>query len=137
MPIITDSSFIYALYNGRERLHRRATDFARQHDGIMVLPDVILPEVSYLFMRDLGYAGVQRFLGDLRRVPTRPEPLEKADLDRVHEIAMQYGDAQFDVVDCCIMALSERLNITQIATFDRRDFSIFRPRHCAYLELLP
>jgi hypothetical protein len=35
------------------------------------------------------------------------------------------------------MALSERLNITQIYTFDRRDFTVFRPKHCDYLELMP
>ena len=35
------------------------------------------------------------------------------------------------------MAIAERLNITRIATFDRRDFSIFQPSHCDYLELLP
>jgi hypothetical protein len=35
------------------------------------------------------------------------------------------------------MALSERLNITQVCTVDRRDFSMFRPLHCDYLELLP
>lgn len=48
-----------------------------------------------------------------------------------------YQSARFDFVDCCIMALSERLNITQVCTLDRRDFSIFRPGHCPFLELLP
>ncbi|MCD4684394.1 MAG: hypothetical protein K8S97_00470 [Anaerolineae bacterium] len=49
----------------------------------------------------------------------------------------EYDTARFDFVDCCIMALTERLNITQVCTFDRRDFSIFRPIHCDYLDLLP
>jgi uncharacterized protein len=35
------------------------------------------------------------------------------------------------------MALAEYLAITQICTFDRRDFSIFRPAHCEYFERLP
>ncbi len=48
-----------------------------------------------------------------------------------------YPGAKLDFVDCCIMAMSERLNITRVCTFDRRDFSIFRPAHCDYLELLP
>jgi predicted nucleic acid-binding protein len=55
----------------------------------------------------------------------------------VREILLQYQDARLDFVDCCIMALSERFNITQVCTFDRRDFGIFRPRHVDYLELLP
>ncbi len=56
---------------------------------------------------------------------------------RMQVIMEQYGDAKFDFVDVAIMAISERLNIQQICTFDRRDFSIFRPIHCDYLELLP
>ena len=59
------------------------------------------------------------------------------DLTRIGEIMTQYADANLDFVDCCIMTLSERLTITQICTLDHRDFSIFRPEHCNYLELLP
>jgi uncharacterized protein len=59
------------------------------------------------------------------------------DLKRAREIMASYPDAQLDFVDCCLMALSERLRISKICTYDRRDFLIFRPRHCDYLELLP
>jgi len=59
------------------------------------------------------------------------------DVERAHEIMKTYPDAKFDLVDTGIMALSERLQITKVCTFDRRDFSIFRPKHCDYLELLP
>jgi len=137
MPIITDSSFVYALYNTRDSRHQEAMGFATQYTGGTVIPDVIVPEVSYLFSRDLGYAGVQKFLEHFKQINARFEPIERGDLARVHEIAVAYSDAEFDVVDCCIMALAERLNIKQVATFDRRDFSIFRPKHCDYLELLP
>jgi len=51
--------------------------------------------------------------------------------------SITYADAGFDFVDCCIMALAERLQITPIYTFDHRDFAIFRRQHCPYLELLP
>ena len=137
MTIITDSSFVYALYNTKDSHHQDAMDFASHYTGGTIVPDVILPEVSYLFMRDLGYVGLQTFLEHFKQINARLEPLEKADLARVHEIAVTYASAEFDVVDCCIMVLAERLKVAQIATFDRRDFSIFRPRHCDYLELLP
>jgi predicted nucleic acid-binding protein len=137
MTIISDSSFVYALYNTKDSRHQDAMDFASNYTGGTIVPDVILPEVSYLFMRDLGYAGLQTFLEHFKQINARLEPLEKVDLARVHEIAVTYASAEFDVVDCCIMVLAERLKVAQIATFDRRDFSIFRPRHCDYLELLP
>jgi predicted nucleic acid-binding protein len=48
-----------------------------------------------------------------------------------------YEDSKLDFVDYCIMALAERLTIMQVCTFDRRDFAMFRPCHCDYLDLLP
>jgi predicted nucleic acid-binding protein len=35
------------------------------------------------------------------------------------------------------MGVAERLNITRIYTFDKRDFGVFRPKHTQYLELVP
>lgn len=68
MTIITDSSFVYALYNTKDSRHQAAMDFASQYVGGTVVPDVILPEVSYLFRRDLGYAGIQTFLEHFKRI---------------------------------------------------------------------
>lgn len=59
------------------------------------------------------------------------------DRQRMHEIMKQYRDARLDIADVAQLTLAERLNITRIYTFDRRDFSLFRPTHCDYLELLP
>jgi len=137
MTIITDSSFIYALYNQKDSHHHQAMTFASTYTGGSAVPDVILPEIGYLFARDFGYHGVQKFLAKFKQFNGRLEPLDWEDLARVHEISVAYASAEFDLVDCCIMALAERLNIVQVATFDRRDFSIYRPRHCDYLELLP
>ena len=137
MTFIVDSSFLVAVYNTEDAFHRQAMRFGDQNTELWVGSDVVLPETCYLFKRDFGYFGVQRFLEYFARVNAQFESLSKDDLDRVRDIANNYGDAEFDIVDCCIMAIAERLNITRIATFDRRDFSIFQPRHCDFLELLP
>ncbi len=59
------------------------------------------------------------------------------DLSRIYENAQQYADSRFDVVDCCIMAMAERLQIAKIATFDSRDFSIVVSSHTEYFEIPP
>ena len=137
MSIIADTSYVYALFRSIDASHERAMRFASTNAEMVILPDVILPELGFLCKRDLGYAGVVRFFEELRHTDALFEPLLKTDLQRVFEIAERYASAQLDVVDCCIIALAERLGITRIATFDRRDFSIVRPRHTAYFELLP
>jgi predicted nucleic acid-binding protein len=53
------------------------------------------------------------------------------------DVMHTYLDADLDLVDCRLTALAERMSITRICTFDRRDFSIIRPRHTDYFELLP
>jgi hypothetical protein len=59
------------------------------------------------------------------------------DILTMRRIMTQYFDAEFDYADVSIMAAAERLNITQIMTLDRRDFTIYRPNHCEFFELLP
>ncbi|MCY4019437.1 MAG: PIN domain-containing protein [Chloroflexi bacterium] len=137
MTVIADSNVLYALYNIRDASHLEAITFVSQNNETLLVPDVTLPEVCYLLTRDIGYFGLQGFLRHFTRLNAQLVPTELDDLRRVREIAIVYADAEFDIVDCCIMAIAERLNITRIATFDRRDFSMFRPSHCEYLELSP
>ncbi len=103
----------------------------------MLVPDLALPEVSYLLRRNLGYAGSLTFFDFFENRHVRLVPLIQNDLARVFEISRLYADARLDLVDCCIMAIAERLNIMRIATFDRRDFSMVTLARCDYLELLP
>jgi hypothetical protein len=91
----------------------------------------------FLFNRFGGQQALIVFLQSLERTQPPLEAITYLDLNRAREIMTEYRDAQFDLVDCCIMALSERLHIQHICTFDRRDFSIFRPKPWGYLHLLP
>ena len=137
MPVIVDSSYIYALFNHSEARHIDAVNFAFENTDELLMPDAVLPELSYLFRRDFGYAGVQRLLESIQSFNARYVPITAHDIPQMHEITMRYASAEFDIVDCCIMAIAERLEINRIATFDRRDFSIYRPRHFPFLELVP
>ena len=137
MTVIVDSSFIYSLFSRKEPMHYSAVRFAISNTDKMLIPTVIFPEVSYLFVRDFGYGGIQVFLRSLQAIDAKFVDVAREDLSRIRQITETYASAEFDIVDCCIMALAERLQIRRIATFDRRDFSIFRPRHCDFLELLP
>ncbi|MDE2821369.1 MAG: PIN domain-containing protein [Chloroflexota bacterium] len=137
MTLITDSSFLVALYDIGEVHHLKAYDFAANRSETILVPDLVLPEAGFLLRRNLGYANSFNFFDFFDHSFVRLVPAIEGDLARVYQISRQYESARFDIVDCCIMAIAERLNITRIATFDRRDFSMFRPSHCEYLELLP
>jgi hypothetical protein len=48
-----------------------------------------------------------------------------------------YADLPLGTTDATVIALTERLGATAVATLDRRHFSVVRPRHAPALTLLP
>lgn len=48
-----------------------------------------------------------------------------------------YADLPLGVVDAAVVAVTERLGATQIATLDHRHFTVVRPSHILSFELLP
>ncbi len=135
--IPVDSSFVYALYSTKDQKHVQALAFSQRTVARPVVPGVILPEVAFLFRRAGGTPAVSAFLRNFVAAGVEPVGLLLRDVQRAEAIMRTYASAELDFVDCALMALAERLNIKQVLTFDRRDFSIVRPAHCEYLELLP
>lgn len=135
--ILVDSSFLIALYDKDAKVYDEVQEIAQLYQGLLLVPQVVLTEVVYLLKRETGVNGASVFLEDFSNSNPALQDISVSDLKRVKEIMQQYATAKFDFVDCCIMALSERLNITQVFTLDQRDFSIFRPKHCNHLEILP
>lgn len=80
---------------------------------------------------------MRRFVRGLAASDIRIASLSTEDIERTADLLDQYADNLLDFADTAIVAIAERENISQIATFDRRDFSIIRPRHVRFFELLP
>ncbi len=59
------------------------------------------------------------------------------DLDRIIALVHTYTDLPLGTVDASVIALTERLSLSAVATLDHRHFSVLRPRHTAALTLLP
>lgn len=137
MTAILDTSFLFALADQSDRNHQLALDLAQQANETLVLPVVVIPEICYLIASRLGHPAMRQFVASLATQAVRIESLSVKDLARAYEVLEQYADSQLDFTDAAIVAISEKLKITRVYTFDRRDFSIIRPRHCDYFELLP
>jgi predicted nucleic acid-binding protein len=52
-------------------------------------------------------------------------------------LVRRYADLPLGAVDASVVAVAERLKITQVATLDRRHFTVVRPEHVPAFELLP
>lgn len=132
-----NSSVLYAAFNPAVRQYTQARAFFRDDKSPRILPDVVLTEVAYLMWQRAARSDVDTFLFAINSPQFQRVLLLPDDIERVRSIRAIYDTANFDFVDCCLMAISERLNITRICTFDRRDFAMFRPKHCDYFNLEP
>ena len=137
MTAILDTSFLFALTDQNDRNHERVLAVAQSSNENLVLPIAVLPEICYLIASRLGHQVMRYFVSSLTTQAVSVESVTLEDLLRINEVLEQYADSQLDFTDAAIVAMAERLAITRIYTLDRRDFSIIRPNHCDYFELLP
>lgn len=63
--------------------------------------------------------------------------LTSDDYRRMAELIEQYSDLSLGTTDASVIAVAERLGIVEVATLDRRHFSVVRPRHVRTFTLLP
>lgn len=137
MTAIIDTGFLYAVLDKSDRNHQRAVELLPTLSDALLLPTVVLVELSYLLQARLGHAAMRQFVHQLAESSIHLEPTHKVDLPRIHELLEQYADTELDFVDAALVVIAERLNIQRILTVDRRDFGTIRPEHCDYFEILP
>ena len=137
MTALLDTNILLAASSPHDAQHNIAREAMRNLKGPRIVPAPVLPEVFYMLSRDASYASAYRLFDHLQGSAFRIESLTLTDMARMSAIMREYEDNRFDYVDTAIMALSERLNITRIYTLDRRDFGVFRPKHCTALSLFP
>lgn len=96
-----------------------------------------MTEVAYLLETRLGAEAEVRFLGDLAAGNLITEPVKPVDWIRIAELVAAYRDLPLGTVDASVVAVAERLGVVQLATLDRRHFTVVRPAHAEAFEILP
>jgi predicted nucleic acid-binding protein len=103
----------------------------------VVIPGTVVAEAGYLIGRELGPRGEVAFLRSIGGGAFAPGNLAPADFARAAELAETYADLPLGTTDATVIALAERLNVREVATLDRRHFTVVRPQHVDALTLLP
>jgi uncharacterized protein len=103
----------------------------------LVVPDVVITEVAYLLARGARAPVEAEFLRSLVAGRVVVEHVGDEDLLRAAELVERYTDLPLGTVDAAVVAITERVGATQVATLDRRHFSVVRPSHVAAFELVP
>jgi len=103
----------------------------------LVVPAPVLVEVDYWLHKLYGPEPWKTFVEDVARGAYRLHQLDEAQLARAAELECTYESLDVRLVDAAVIVTCEMLRETKVATLDRRDFSVVRPRHCDSLVLLP
>jgi uncharacterized protein len=133
---VIDAGPLYAYVDADDRHHRASLALLESHPGPLVVPTLVITEVAYLIATRLGTEAEVRFLGDLAAGAFAVEPVDPADWLRIAELVSHYRDLPLGTVDASVVAVAERLGISEVATVDRRHFSVVRPLGKAF-TLLP
>lgn len=137
--ILVDTSGAYALVDRSDPNHERAAAFLRaeihREDFATCLP--VLTEAWYLLSVRISAEAADQVLAAVIGGAFHLLEMDRSDLETALEIDRRYREADFGFVDSSCFALCERHRIGRVMTFDRRDFRIYRPTFCDFLELVP
>jgi uncharacterized protein len=103
----------------------------------LLIPATVTAEVGYLLAREAGPRVESLFLRSLAEGDFAAVDLTAADYARMAELVDTYSDLPLGTTDASVIAVAERLKLTDVATLDRRHFTVVRPSHVNSLTLLP
>lgn len=135
--MILDTGPLVAAANRRDPDHETSKRFLLEARGTFVVPALVVAEATFMIERAGGAQAEARFLRSLRAPRFNIQAPTPEDLDRAADLVLEYADLPLGGTDATIVALAERMAETDIATLDRRHFSVVRPLHVQAFALLP
>jgi predicted nucleic acid-binding protein len=138
--IVCDTGPLVAAADRDDQHNRACTDlFASLHMARrpILVPAPVVAEVGYLLGRTGGARVEAAFLQSIVQRTFTIVDLELDDYARMAELVTTYADFPLGTTDAAVIAVAERLNISEVATLDHRHFHAVRPRHAEAFTLLP
>jgi len=124
MKAILDTGPWVALIDRSESRHEQCVQWLKGYSGELFSTEAVLTEVLYLlnFSIEAQSAAIDFVLKkSVELIPTGNGSLEKA-----KKLMKKYFDLPMDYADATIVCLAMDTEIKTVATFDKRDFSIYR-----------
>lgn len=105
--------------------------------GALTTTAMVIAEAAYLLNRQVGPEGEAALYSDITGGLFNVEDLLRDDWRRIGELVRQYADMELGGTDASLIAIAERLGVTEVATLDHRHFHTVRPTHTPGFVLLP
>ncbi len=135
MIAIVDSGPLYAAVDADDDDHERCLEVLRRFDLDLVVPALVVAEVTYLVGRRLGPDIEAAFLRGLATLEVEAPIVE--DWPLIADLVERYGDFPLGGTDASVAVLADRLGTDLIVTLDRRHFGAVRSSAGRSFRLLP
>ena len=135
--LIVDAGPLYAAAATADRNHRRSINLLATAARPLLVPALVVTEVSYLLADRIGARAELAFSRSIADGELVVEPVLDSEWDRIASLTEEYLDLPLGIVDASVVVLAERHGAEVVATLDRRHFAAIRPRHVASLTLVP
>jgi len=132
---IVDSGPLYAAVDADDDDHARCLEVLQRPNLDLVVPALVVAEVTYLVGRRLGAAVEAAFLRGLAAVEVDAPGVD--DWPAIATLVERYGDFPLGGTDASVAVLAERLGTDLIVTIDRRHFTALRMSNGRPFRLLP
>jgi uncharacterized protein len=135
--ILADAGVLLAAANQDEDEHDACVSLLERATGGLLVSPLVVAEVCYMLGTRYGPEAEALFLDSITDGTLLLAKLTEVDTARMSALVRQYADLRLGAADASVIALAERLGITDVATLDHRHFTVVRPAHCPALNLLP
>lgn len=135
MIAIVDSGPLYAAIDADDDDHARCLAVLERRDLELVVPAMVVAEVTYLVGKRLGPDIEGKFLRGIATFEVEaPAP---DDWGPIATLVERYRDFPLGGTDASVAVLAERLGTDVIVTLDRRHFGAIRSSNGSGYRLLP
>ncbi|MEM9391069.1 MAG: pilus assembly protein [Bacteroidota bacterium] len=128
--ILIDAGPLIALFDRSDRYHLKSLSFLEDYHGQLCTTWPVITEVSH--MLDFSIKVQLNFLEWIRRGGLQVVDLTDQHLFRICALTEKFSDVPMDLADASLVAASETIGISEIASIDS-DFHIYRDVRNKYL----
>ena len=137
MTLLVDSNVWIAAHDGQDPDHEPSARLLIERAGELIAPVTVIAEAAWFIEDRFGPAREADFVRLVTTGAVGIVELTTGDWRRCVDLIEAYAPLGLGIVDASVVAVAERLGLTEIATMNGRDFYAVRPAHCNGFTLLP
>lgn len=120
---LIDTGPLVALFDRSDKYHQKTIGFIENFNGQLVTSLATITETIYLL--DFSQQAQHAFLTWVAEGALTIQEIDANDGEYIVNKFQKYSDLPMDFADGCLLAISEKLGVCNIATIDS-DFDIYR-----------